>query len=111
MINPKIESALRQAQASWHKLLAKRDGSFGSMRASDVLDANGCLGGIADEFSPATESGRAKIRALVKSAEQHGLCAFHRQPKCGVPAGKFELEEAYCPRCGKRPSYCRCRAG
>lgn len=109
MSKVRADVEFRKAQAAWHRLLAKSGGHVGMRDAGGIMDENGCLGGVADEFSPATESGRAKIRALVKSAEKHGLCAFHRQPKCGVPAGKFDLKEAYCSRCGKRPSYCRCK--
>lgn len=103
-------SEFDRAKAAWRKYSAVHLGHSDGRWASHLLDKHGYLGGTADEFSPATERGREKIRALVRTALARGWAVRHYSNtyKDATPRGKWKLLEGFCPKCGKRPSYCRC---
>ncbi len=97
-----------RAQAAWHRLAQLR-GCPVPRDYSGVLERNGYLGGCADELCPATEEGRARIRELVRTAKCRGWCKVtHSNGYKDPPKGKWSMPEAFCPKCGKRPSYCEC---
>jgi hypothetical protein len=101
-------SEYTKAMSAWHRLVALKGGGCGR-GASSLMDKHGYFGGIADELCPATREGRERIRALVAKAievgwAQRNNCRRKQEP----PHGKFALPEAFCGKCGKRPSYCKC---
>jgi hypothetical protein len=105
----KRKSDYDEALDCWHRWTEVLHGRSGIRGASGLMDKAGYLGGTADELCPATERGREKIRELVAKAIQRGWCKRHYANTYeAVPYGKFSLPEAFCGKCGKRPSYCKC---